>query len=127
MPVKVVDASALAAVVFGEPDANRVAARLGEDGLAAPALLPFELASVCLGKLRRHPDRREAILAAYSEARQLDITETDVDFDEVLALAQEETLTVYDASYLWLALSLGVDLVTLDTPLAKAYHRRRES
>jgi uncharacterized protein with PIN domain len=43
MAVKVVDASALAALLFGEPEAER----LGNARLAAPALLGFELANVC--------------------------------------------------------------------------------
>jgi predicted nucleic acid-binding protein len=65
MPVKVVDASAVAALVFGEPEASEVAARLRGATLAAPALLAFEVASVCLKKLKRHPEQRESLLAAF--------------------------------------------------------------
>jgi uncharacterized protein with PIN domain len=39
MAVKVVDASALAALLFGEPEAEAVAGRLGDARLAAPSLL----------------------------------------------------------------------------------------
>ena len=59
MVVEVVDASALAALLFGEPDADQVVARMGAARLVAPALLDFELANVCLIKLRRHPAQRE--------------------------------------------------------------------
>jgi len=38
-------------------------------------------------------------------------------------LAQAETLTVYDAAYLELALRLGADLATLDTELRRAAGR----
>jgi len=55
MTVKVVDASALAALLFGEPEAEKVASRLEKSRLVAPALLGFEIASVCLKKLRRDP------------------------------------------------------------------------
>ena len=56
--VRVVDASAFAAILFGEPEAEEVVARLQGSRLAAPALLPYEIASVCLKKIRRHPDTR---------------------------------------------------------------------
>ena len=42
----VIDASALAAVVFHEPGGDRVAARLEGARVYAPALLKFELANV---------------------------------------------------------------------------------
>jgi len=42
MPVKVVDASALGALVFGEPGAEIVAKQLSRSTLAAPQLLWFE-------------------------------------------------------------------------------------
>ena len=45
MAVKVVDASALGALLFGEPDGEDVADRLREAELIAPALLPFEVQS----------------------------------------------------------------------------------
>ena len=44
----------------------------------------------------------------------------DVDARDVVLLAHVTGVTVYDASYLWLAASLGADLVTLDDRLAKA-------
>jgi uncharacterized protein with PIN domain len=42
MNVRVVDASALGALVFGEPEAERIAAQLSDGLLCAPALLLFE-------------------------------------------------------------------------------------
>jgi uncharacterized protein with PIN domain len=47
IPVKVVDASALAALLFGEPEGEAVAAQLDGARLVAPCLLGFELANVC--------------------------------------------------------------------------------
>lgn len=116
---KVIDASALAALVFGEPEAAKVVACLGNSQLVAPALLSFELASVCLKKLRRHPDQRELILTSYHLATRIEINEASVDFNEVLALAESTALTTYDASYLWLARQLGAEIVTLDQRLAQ--------
>ena len=48
MSVLVVDASALGALVFGEPRAEEMAEALSHGPIVAPALLWFELTSVCL-------------------------------------------------------------------------------
>lgn len=118
MPVKVIDASALAAMLFGEPDAERVVEELRNCSLVAPALLPFEIASVCLKKVRRHPAQRANLLTAFGMMAQLAIAQAAVDVREVLLLSERERLTVYDAAYLWLAQRLSADLVTLDKRLA---------
>lgn len=123
MPVKTVDASAIAALLFGEPEAETVALQLENSTLAAPTILPFEMASVCLKKLRRHPKQRETILTAYTLADRLTIEYFQVQMKEVIALAEQSKLTVYDSSYLWLARSLGAELVTLDAALARAAQR----
>jgi len=46
MAVKVVDASALAALLFGEPAAGAVAGRFKGSHLVARALLGFDIANV---------------------------------------------------------------------------------
>ncbi len=120
MAVKVVDASAIAALLFGEPEAEAVAVRLDAAHLVAPMLLGFELANVCLIKTRRHPDQAAALTAAHGLRHRLAIEEVAVDLDAVLARAAGTGLTVYDASYLWLAETLGAELVTLDRQLATA-------
>ena len=125
MAVKVIDTSALAAVVFAEPDGQRVASRLEEHELAAPQLLPFELANVCLTKIRRHPDKRELLLAGYGMVDRLPLTLMAVNMPEVVTLAEAKKLTAYDASFLWLAQELDVELVTLDKTLAEQVGTRK--
>jgi len=120
MAIKIVDASAIAALVFGEPDAIEVAKRLSGATLVAPSLLSFEIASVCLKKMRRHPEQREALLEAHRLFGQMGISQTEVDLNGVLILAEQTGLTGYDASYLWLARQLNAELVTLDKQLARA-------
>ena len=121
--VKVVDASALAALLFGEPEADAIAASLEGARLTAPALLGFELANVCLTKMRRHPAQREALRAAFGLTDRLAVETVAVDHGAALDLAEATGLTVYDASYLWLARALGGELVTLDRKLAAAKGR----
>jgi predicted nucleic acid-binding protein len=117
MPVKVVDASAIGALVFGEPAAGEVAARLSGATLAAPALLSFEIANIAVKKLRRHPEQRAALLAAHAFSLGLPIESVAIDPAAVVSVAAETGLTAYDASYLWLARELHADLVTLDAAL----------
>jgi predicted nucleic acid-binding protein len=120
VPVRVVDASAAGALVFSEPGADRVVADLAGASLVAPALLGFELASICLKKVRAHPRKAAQILAAFRLAHRLAIEFVDVAHEEVVTLARETGLTTYDASYLWLARHLGADLVTLDERVRRA-------
>lgn len=120
MAVKVVDASAVAALLFGEPEAGAVAERLEGAQLLAPALLAFELANVCLVKARRYPMQREALLTAFRLRDRLRIEEVAVAHELALGLAAATGLTAYDASYLWVARRLGAELVTIDQQLEKA-------
>jgi predicted nucleic acid-binding protein len=120
MVVKVVDASAFGALLFGESQAQAIAQRLAGAKLAAPALLPFEVANIALKKIRRHPELRPALLTAFGMLERLSIDTVAVDYDGALRLAEHTGLTAYDASYLWLAQALDAELVTLDHGLAAA-------
>jgi predicted nucleic acid-binding protein len=117
--IKVVDASAVAALLFGEPEAEAVAQRLTGARLLSTVLLDFELSSVCWKKCRRDPRRRDAYLAAYWLCDRLAIEVAAVDRGAALEVALKTGLTVYDASYLWLSRSLSAELVTLDVALER--------
>lgn len=120
MAVKVVDASALGALLFGEPDGAAVAERLGAARLIAPALLPFEVANICLKKMRRHSDQRDLLLVAFGMLARMEVGTVEVDQDEALVLAERVGLSAYDGSYLWLARQTRSELVTLDRRLEAA-------
>jgi predicted nucleic acid-binding protein len=120
MPVRIVDASALGALVFGEPKAEEIAKTLGDSPMAAPALIWFELASICLRKTKAHPAQRDQILGAFLMAGKLAIEIVEVDHWAVVNLADETGLTTYDASYLWLAGHLKGELITLDGKMQRA-------
>jgi predicted nucleic acid-binding protein len=120
MAVKVIDASSVIALMFAEPAGERVALQIGDASLFAPALLGFEVVNACVTKLRRQPEQRDDILAAFALQAGLTIETAEVDHAGVLALAERFRLTGYDASYLWLAQLLDAELVTLDGPLGRA-------
>lgn len=117
---KVVDASALAAVIFDEPDSESVADRLSGSRLAAPSLIRYEMSNVCVVKCCREPTERDALIAAFGWYERLAIVEYLVEPAGVVELALATGLTSYDASYLWLARELGAALVTLDRKLEQA-------
>jgi predicted nucleic acid-binding protein len=124
MSVTVVDASALAAVLFDEPEAEPILASVSGT-LIAPSLLLYELASVCTAKLVRRPADAESILARYALFGDLDISLAEPDWTLLPQLALEWSLSAYDAAYLQLALREGAPLVTLDARLAAAYDSAR--
>ncbi len=120
MPASVADASVIAAIAFGEPRAEEAMSLLSGARLHEPTLLAYELASIARKKALSSPGRRETMTLALGMALQMDVAWTEVDHPAVLNLALETDLTTYDASYLYLARSLGASLVTFDDRLRQA-------
>jgi predicted nucleic acid-binding protein len=120
----VVDASALGAIAFGEPEGPALAAHLEGEALLAPALIDFELMNVAVTKARRRPDLVDEILLSLVAALALPIARVTVPGPDVFALAMATGLTAYDASYLWLARSRDAELVTLDRALVRLTKER---
>jgi predicted nucleic acid-binding protein len=122
---KVVDASAIVALLFNETTRDAVVARLRGASLHAPALLRFEVANACLKKIRAAPSEREALLQAFSLIDAVAIGWHNIDLEQALLLAERTALSVYDASYLWLARAIAAELVTLDDKLARTDEKLR--
>ncbi len=116
----VVDASALAALLFGEPAGPEVADRLEGRVLLAPTLLRYELASVCLKKAREEPEKGTELFRSLTFLSRLGVREVQIPTDGLADLARETGLTAYDAAYLWLARELDVEFVSLDTRMNAA-------
>ena len=120
MSAVVIDASAVAAVLFDEPEAEPVRASV-HGRLIAPDLIRYELASVCLAKTLRYPDRAADIEARHALVDSLELTLYKPDWGDLPRLAFRWALSAYDAAYLQLALARQAALVTLDARLAAAY------
>lgn len=103
--------------------------RLTSEAAIVPALWPLEVANVTLNNVTLNGEKRSRITRADADEfimllHGLRISvEDDIErraWDEVLRLAREQSLTVYDAAYLELAQRLGLPLATLDKDLIRA-------
>jgi predicted nucleic acid-binding protein len=115
----VVDASAVGAVVFGEPEGPTIRAHVRDETLIAPQLIDYELANVAVKKIRRHLEPAPLVLAMLTRVEDLAIRRIPIPAPGVVELAGTTGLSAYDAAYLWLALSQDIELVTLDARLAR--------
>lgn len=122
MSAAVVDASAMAAVVFYETNGQAVRDRLVGAQIYAPRLLQYEMANIAWKKARRAPTEAAAIFRSLAIAfdQDWDIAWRDAPAVDVAIVARATGLSAYDATYVWLAGSLGADLVTLDERIATA-------
>lgn len=126
----VIDASVTLAWCFADeqtPEALAVLDRVAEDGAAAPQLWPLEVLNALAVAERRGRIDAANRNRATEFLRALPVT---VDgetagraWNETRRLSEAHGLTIYDASYLELALRLGVPLATVDARLAAAVQK----
>ena len=121
----VVDCSLLAALLWGEAEAQPAAEALLGKALHAPQLLAYELANVARNKARSgaDADASMACLQAFAELRVVLHPQAADSVQELAALAQRYALTAYDAAYLMLAGQLQAPLLSFDQRLAEAAAR----
>ena len=101
MPDKVVDASVIAALAFLESRAEEARDLLLNATLFAPEILPYELASVALKKTKNRAIAAVSNIAMRLRERfQLGVELVPIAPLELLELALETNLTIYDAAYL---------------------------
>ncbi len=123
MPAKVVDASVIAAMAFEESRADEAEDLLRDARLFAPEIFPYELASVALKKTKDTPSRHVDIAMRLGKALSIRVELVEIAPLELLKLALETNLTIYDAAYLQAARRLRCPLVTFYAKLAR--HARR--
>ena len=128
MPQIVLDASAaLASVLPGEAlkaTADAIMDRAAISGAVVPRIWPLEISNVLLIAQRRGKittaelDRKLAQLLAMPI--EVEVPDHAPDWHQVVRLADRAGLTVYDTTYLDLAIRRGLPLATLDARLARA-------
>lgn len=122
--IRIVDASAIGAVLLVEEEATWVNEQGDGVELAAPSILPFEVGNICWKRLRRSASEATSILAIWAAWNaSLPVRLMEPDPVQTLRLAHETGLTFYDASYLRLAQEQGADLISLDSQLVRIARR----
>ena len=123
----VLDTSVALAWCFDDestPAAWALLDRLHTTPAHVPALWALEIGNILLGAEKRKRITQARTVAFLGILGDLDIR-VDPDlpghaFRDVLPLARERRLTTYDATYLELAMRLGLPLATKDKALARA-------
>lgn len=121
-PTRVVDASVVAEAILGiGPHADWAATQLADAHLAAPHLMPVEVANAL-----RRAQARGMIGAEIADLAHAELMALPVDLYPYEAIAERAwqiraSVASYDACYVALAELIGADLLTLDTRLARAH------
>jgi predicted nucleic acid-binding protein len=126
MPV-VLDASAVVGLAL-DGEASDAAQRMLDHTVAhggvVPTLFWYELRNALLMAERRGRITPDGVAAFLADVALLPIAVDDLPRDAVvLQLARQHGLTVYDATYLELAMRIGAPLATLDAALRVAAGR----
>ena len=127
MGMLVLDCSVTMSWLFREeftPYAQRVLDGVSGGQAVVPAIWPLEVANVLLAAERRGriPQAEGGRFLTLLEGLPIDVSAAPERhaFDELVPLARDTGLSVYDAGYLELAGRLGVPLATQDGALERA-------
>lgn len=116
----VVDASAVAEILFGTEAGRRAAAVLDGHELLAPQHLTAEVASVIRGWSLSGQITDEQALRAFREFDALSVDEVPMMPMLPAVYALRHNISAYDAMYVVLARAVQCHLLTLDARLAAA-------
>jgi len=116
----VVDASAVAEILFGTEAGRRAATMIDGHVLLAPQHLTAEVASVIRGWALSRQITDEQALRGFTEFDELDVEQVPMIslLPDVYAL--RHNISAYDAMYVVLARAMQCRLLTLDARLAAA-------
>lgn len=124
MTAFVLDASTVLAWLLRDDQANEadpLIDRVNREGAVAPQLIALEVPNGLRNRIRRGlltPADRDALLEDF--ARLAIILDVQVDPAHLARLSDRYELTIYDTTYLALAIRLDLPLATVDRRLAAA-------
>lgn len=120
----VIDASVLGAVFFREPEAEFLEKKISRHVWIAPTLIDYEMGSIFLKKLKLNSTLREELEQCFEIYCKSSLEKVEIPIGSAITLAEKYNLTVYDASYFWLAQELNIPLLTLDKKLSTAWLKK---
>jgi predicted nucleic acid-binding protein len=103
-------------------ESERALSTIAAEGALVPALWEFEVLSGLRSAERRGRISEAAITNALQglSGLRIETHRQSVDRPQVLAIANRLDLSVYDASYAWVAMQTNLPLATLDSRLGEA-------
>ena len=121
----VLDASMALSFVLADEftaESERALSTIAAEGALVPALWEFEVLSGLRSAERRGRISEAAITNALQglSGLRIETHRQSVDRPQVLAIANRLDLSVYDASYAWVAMQTNLPLATLDSRLGEA-------
>jgi predicted nucleic acid-binding protein len=108
------DANIFLAVILGEPTRQRIIEMTHGCLLAAPDVLPFEIANALSSMTRRNILNSKQAMSALTACGNIQCKYLKTDIPAALALACTLRCYAYDAYYLELAKRLNIPLLTMD-------------
>jgi len=115
----VIDASAILAVIIGEPERDRIVERTKGHNLVGPGSIPWEIGNVFSSMFKQHRIDIEQAHQGLSIFQSIAIRYLEVDLKNALSIAHSENMYAYDAYFLDCATRYAAPLLTLDRPLKK--------
>lgn len=92
--------------------------------LLAPYILPFEVFNGIQTAIIRKRIKPQLAKKLQEQFMRFAVEPQEVDLMEISSIAQKYFLTIYDASYIYLAENLKIPLLTLDNKLIKLTSRK---
>lgn len=128
----VIDASAVLSTLLPDENPSPIIKKCfrefaeGETTITAPALLPFEVANSLWSAVRQKRLIENIARKLLQQFLDLEIPYKSVDFMIALQIAREHRLSVYDATYIQVALKENSELISLDqnlTTISKTFSK----
>jgi predicted nucleic acid-binding protein len=116
----VIDASAILAVIIGEPERDRIVEMTGGHNLVGPGSIPWEIGNAFSSMLKQRRVSIDEARQGLSIFQSIAIRYLAVDLENALSIAHAANLYAYDAYFLDCAARHAAPLLTLDRPLRRA-------
>ena len=113
------DASAIMAIIFNEPNRGKVIELTKNAILLSPEVISFEIGNALINLHRKRKISEEELMEAYRNFTLIPLRIVTVDIQRALKIACKYKIYAYDAYYLEIACRLKLPLITFDDEMKK--------
>lgn len=108
------DANIFLAVIFNEPEKDKIVKNTLGMELTSPEILPYEIGNALSAMAKRNILNHEQIIESFQYFKQIPVRLINVNIENALSISLEHQIYAYDAYYLEIAKRLKLQLLTLD-------------